>query len=216
QLLAGLAPGVEGAGHLGATEGPVVEEAAVLAGERDALGGGLVDDVQRQLGEAVDVGLTAAVVPALDGVVEEPVDRVAVVVIVLGGVDPALGGDGVGSPGGVVEGEHLHLVSELAEAGRGRRAGEARAHHDDLELPLVGRVDQTHGELVVLPLVGERPCGDAGVEIDRHLRYPKATASGGAMKPMTMTPEMIVAATRRAALNFGWFTPMLWNIDQAP
>src|SRR5690606_40181039 len=108
------------------------------------------------------------------------------------------------------------MVAILGGPGAAGGDGQVRAHHDDLELLLVGRVDQTHGELVVLPLVGERPCGDAGVEIDRHLRYPKATASGGAMKPMTMTPEMIVAATRRAALNFGWFTPMLWNIDQAP
>ena len=74
QLLAGLAAGVEGARHLGAAEGAVVEQAAVLAGERHALRDALVDDVDRHLGQPVDVGLAGAEVAALDGVVEEPVD----------------------------------------------------------------------------------------------------------------------------------------------
>ena len=46
QLLAGLAAGVERAGHLHAAEGAVVEQAAVLAGERHALRDALVDDEQ--------------------------------------------------------------------------------------------------------------------------------------------------------------------------
>ena len=45
ELLAGLAAGVEGARHLGAAEGAVVEQAAVLAGEGHALRHALVDDV---------------------------------------------------------------------------------------------------------------------------------------------------------------------------
>ena len=59
QLLAGLAAGVERAAHLGAAEGAVVEQAAVLPGERHALGGALVDDVHRHLGQAVDVASRA-------------------------------------------------------------------------------------------------------------------------------------------------------------
>ena len=49
----------------------------------------------RHFGEAVDVGLAGAEVAALDRVVEEALDAVAVVLVVLGGVDAALGGDGV-------------------------------------------------------------------------------------------------------------------------
>ena len=75
QLLAGLAAGVERPGDLDAAEGAVVEQAAVLAGERDALRDALVDDVGADLGEAVDVRLARAVVAALDGVVEEAVRR---------------------------------------------------------------------------------------------------------------------------------------------
>ena len=116
QLLAGLATGVERAAHLGAAEAAVVEQAAVLAGERHALGDHLVDDVDRHLGEAVDVGLAGAEVAALDRVVEEAVDAVAVALVVLGGVDAALGGDRVGPAGRVVERERLDLVAELGRA----------------------------------------------------------------------------------------------------
>ena len=103
QLLAGLAPGVEGAADLGATERAVGEQAAVLAGERHALGRALVDDVDRHLGQPVHVGLAGAVVAALHGVVEEAVDRVAVVAVVLRRVDAALGGDRVRPAGRVVD-----------------------------------------------------------------------------------------------------------------
>ncbi len=108
ELLAGLAPGVEGARDLGAAEGAVVEQPAVLPGEGDALGHALVDDVDAQLGQPVHVGLAGAVVASLDGVVEQAVDAVAVVAVVLGRVDPALGGDGVGPAGRV-------LVAEAAD-----------------------------------------------------------------------------------------------------
>ena len=95
QLLAGLAAGVERARHLRAAERAVVEQAAVLAGERHALRDALVDDVDAHLGEPVHVGLAGAEVAALHRVVEEAVDAVAVVLVVLRRVDAALRGDGV-------------------------------------------------------------------------------------------------------------------------
>ena len=55
QLLAGLATCVERAADLGPAERTVVEQAAVLAGERNTLGDHLVDDVDADLGEAVHV-----------------------------------------------------------------------------------------------------------------------------------------------------------------
>ncbi len=131
QLLAGLTAGVEGPRDLSAAERPVGQVAAVLAGERHALGHRLVDDRHRQLGEPVDVGLAGAKVAALDRVVEQPEDGVAVVLVVLGGVDAALGGDRVGAAGAVLVAERLHLVAELAERRGGRAAGEAGADHDD-------------------------------------------------------------------------------------
>src|SRR5690606_27698490 len=105
ELLTGLATRIEGPGDLHPAEGAVVEQTAVLAGERDALGHALVDDVRADLGEPVDVGLPGAVVTALDGVVEEAEDGVAVLLVVLRGVDATLGGDGVGATRGVLVAE---------------------------------------------------------------------------------------------------------------
>ena len=107
QLLAGLAAGVEGARDLDAAERAVVEQAAVLAGEGHALRDALVDDVGADLGQAVDVRLARAVVAALDRVVEEAVDGVAVLLVVLGGVDAALRGDRVRAARGVLVAERL-------------------------------------------------------------------------------------------------------------
>src|SRR5207247_7906393 len=90
KLLAGLAAGVERARHLRAAERAVVEQPAVLAGKRHALGDTLIDDVDAQLRKPVHVGFARAIVAALHGVVEETVDAVAVVLVVLRRVDAAL------------------------------------------------------------------------------------------------------------------------------
>jgi hypothetical protein len=126
QLLAGLATGVEGARHLDATEGTVVEQTAVLAGERHTLGDALVDDRGADLGQAVDVGLAGPVVTTLDRVVEQAVDGVAVLLVVLGGVDATLGGDRVGPARAVLEAERLHVVAGLAQGCGGGAARRAR------------------------------------------------------------------------------------------
>ena len=163
QLLAGLAAGVEGAGDLDAAERAVVEQAAVLAGERDALRDALVDDVRADLGQPVDVRLAAAVVAALDRVVEEPVGGVAVALVVLGRVDAALGGDRVGPARGVLVAERLHDVAGLAERGRGRGAGQAGADDDDREPATVGGVGDPGLELAGLPPLVERAARRLGV-----------------------------------------------------
>ena len=99
ELLAGLAAGVERPLDLRAAEGAGVEQAAVFPGEWHALRDALVDDLDAELRQSVGVGLACAEVAPLDGVVEEAVDAVAVVAVVLGGVDPALGGDGMARRG---------------------------------------------------------------------------------------------------------------------
>ena len=155
QLLAGLTAGIERTRDLSATEAAVVEQAAVFAGERHALRHALVDDVHRHFGQAPHVGLAGTEVATLDRVVEEPVDAVAVTLVVLGAVDAPLRGDRVGPSGGGVVGEDLHVVALLAERSGGRSPGQAGPNHDDVELaPIVGS-DELEVELVVRPLVGE-------------------------------------------------------------
>ena len=168
ELLAGCTSCVEGSRHLGATERSVVEQSAVLPGKRNTLCCRLIDDVQRDLGETMNVGLSTPVVTALDRVVKEAIDRVSVVVIVLRSVDPSLGGDGVSPSRRVMEGENVDLVAKFAERRRSGSPGETRPDDEDLELPLVVRADEPDGELVVFPLGADRPCGNLGVELQCH------------------------------------------------
>ena len=160
ELLARLTLGVERAGDLRSAEGAVGEEAAVLARERHALGHALVDDVVRHLREAIYVGLAGAVVAALDGVIEEAVYGVAVVLIVLGGVYATLRGNGVRATRAILDAEIEDVKAHLAERGRRGRASQAGAYDDDVELALVGGVDQFLVGLVVGPLLGQQTLRD--------------------------------------------------------
>jgi hypothetical protein len=163
QLLAGLAAGVEGAGDLHAAEGAGVEQAAVLAGERHALGHALVDDLDRDLGQPVDVRLAGAEVAALDGVVEQALDGVAVVAVVLRGVDAALGGDGVGAPRRVLVAELHDVVALLRQRGAGGAARQAGADDDHGVLAAVGGVDQFRLEAAPVPALLDRAARRLGV-----------------------------------------------------
>ncbi len=175
ELLAGLAAGVERARDLHAAERAVVEQPAVLARERDTLGDALVDDVRADLGQPVDVGLARAVVTALDGVVEQPVDGVAVLLVVLGRVDATLGRDRVRPARGVLVAEGLHDVAGLAERGRRRGTGQAGADDDHRQLAPVGRVDQPRLELAGLPALVDRASRCLGVGD----RVPGGVVAGG-------------------------------------
>ena len=123
QLLPRLTAGVKRARDLRSAEGAVGQQATVFAGKGHALRDTLVDDVDRHFGEAMDVGLAGPVVAAFQRIVKKPMNAVAVVLVILGGVDPALRRDGVGTARAVVEHEALHLVAEVGEGGRRRRTG---------------------------------------------------------------------------------------------
>ena len=153
QLLTGLTARVEGARDLGAAEGAGVQQPAILAGERHTLGHALVDDVPADLGQPVDVGLARPEVTALDRVIEQAEGAIAVVAIVLGGVDAALGGDAMGPAGTVLVAEALDVVAQLGQRGRGGRTGQSGANDQDRVLALVGGIDQLHIEPVLVPLL---------------------------------------------------------------
>jgi hypothetical protein len=138
------------------TEGAVVEEAAVVAREGHALRDALVDDLRADLCQPVHVGLAGAKIAALHRVVEEPVDAVAVVLVVLRGVDATLRGDAVRTPRAVLVAEAVDVVAELGERCGGRSPRQAGTHHDDVKLALVRRVDQLHLEAVFVPLLRQR------------------------------------------------------------
>ena len=183
ELLAGLAARVEGARHLRAAERAVGQEPAVLARERHPLRHALVDDQVGDLRQPVDVGFARPVVAALDGVVEQPEDAVAVVGVVLGGVDAALRGDAVRAPGAVLQAQAGHLVAHLRERGGGRRAGQPGAHHDHGVAAPVGGVDQIQVEAVLRPAFGELAGRRAAVERLLRLRAAPGPAGPGPFRP---------------------------------
>lgn len=163
QLLACLTARVERTRDLDAAERAGVEEAAVLTREGHALGDALVDDLDGYLGEPVHVGLTGAEVAALDGVVEQPLDGVPVVAVVLGGVDAALRGDGVGPARGVLVAELDDVVALFGESGAGGATGQPGADDDHGVLAAVGGVDQLGLEAAPVPALGDRAFGGLGV-----------------------------------------------------
>ena len=75
---------------MGAAEAAVIEQTAVFTCEWHALGDHLVNDVDRHFCEAVHVCFASAEVTALDRVVEQTVNAVAVALVVLGGVNATL------------------------------------------------------------------------------------------------------------------------------
>src|SRR2546426_12716738 len=143
-------------------KGAVCQQAAVLAREGDALGRALVDDAGADLREAIHVGLAGAEVAALDRVVEQPEDRVAVVLVVLGGVDSTLSGDRWRPPRRILETEAGHPVAELGERRSRGGARQPGADHNDVMLQLVRRVDELDLRAVPFPFRRERSVGGAG------------------------------------------------------
>ena len=77
----------------------------------------MVNDVVAHFGQTIYVGFAAAIITALDGVVEKTVDGVIVVLIVLGGIDTSLGCDRVGAAGRVADTENLYVVSKFSKSG---------------------------------------------------------------------------------------------------
>src|SRR5690606_19866620 len=113
QLLAGLPACVERARDLCTSERAVRQVTAVFARERHALRNALVDDVEADLGEAMDVGFTCAEVAALVRVVEQTEYADAARLLVLGGVNAALRGDAVRATRRILEAEAAEVVAQL-------------------------------------------------------------------------------------------------------
>jgi len=119
KLLASLASGIESTAYLNSSEGAVGEISAIFTSERNSFRYTLVDDGGTYLGETIDVRLTAAVITSLDGVIEEAVDGVIVVLVILCGVDSSLSGDRVRAARRIADAEDLDIVAKFTESGGG-------------------------------------------------------------------------------------------------
>ena len=155
QLLSGLALGVKGPGDQDPPKGAVVQQSAVFPCKGNPLGHTLVDDVSGYLGQTVDVGLPGSIIPPFDGIVEQPVIAVPIPLIVLRGVDPPLGCNGVRPTGGILVAEGLYIISQFGQGGRCGTSGKAGPHHDNVDISLVGGVDKLDVVLMFGPFFGQ-------------------------------------------------------------
>ena len=156
ELLAGLPAGIESTAHQHTPEGAVVEQSAVFPCKGNPLSHTLVDDVGRYFCQAIYIGFAGPVVTPLDGVVKEPVYRVVVVLVVLGGIDPPLGGNGMGATRTVLVAKSFYIVTQLRQRSSGGCSSQTSSHDDDLQFSLVGRTYHPDGGFVPGPLFRQR------------------------------------------------------------
>ena len=130
ELLAGGCSGKGGAVVERSAEAAEVEQAFGGAVEGDAHAVEQVDDGGALRGHVLDGGLVGEEVAAVDGVVEVLEDVVALALEVLGGVDAALGADGVRALDRD-DGEEVDGAAGFGDLDDGGEAGEASAYYDD-------------------------------------------------------------------------------------
>jgi hypothetical protein len=95
---------------------------------------------------------------------EQAVNAVAVIRVVLCGVDSALGGNTMGAPGAVLVTESVDPVTEFCQGcsrGGPRKAG---ADYDNRKFPFVGRVYQFHFPAMFVPLFFQLSCWNFSVK----------------------------------------------------
>ena len=160
-----MPPGVEGARYLSTAKTAVGQHAAVLSRKRNTLGDALIDDAVAHLGQAIDVGFPGTEITALDGVVKQAPDAVAVIGVIFGGIDAALGCNTVGPAGAVLDTEGFDVVAQLGQGGRGRAPGQAGSHDDDRIFAFVGRVHQFGFKAVFVPFILERAAWGFSIQL---------------------------------------------------
>src|SRR5207237_1340760 len=91
ELLAGLPAGIKGSRNLRPAKRTISEEPAIFASEGHALGDTLINDIHAHLRQPVNIRLARPEITTFDRIVKKPVDTVAVILIIFGSIDAALG-----------------------------------------------------------------------------------------------------------------------------
>src|SRR5258708_18605463 len=138
ELLSGLTSRVKRSLDLYPAKRSRIKQSTIFSGKRHALGDALVNDVQADLGETIYVGLTGAEVAALYRVLKQAENAVAVVTVILSGINPPLSRDRVCAARSVMIGKAVHVVALLAESGSSCGSSQARAYNDNRVFPAIG------------------------------------------------------------------------------
>src|SRR5690606_26785535 len=179
------------------------------------------------------------VVAPLDRVIEEPENAVAVVAIVLGGVDAPLRRHAVGTARAILITETGNLIAHLAQRCRCRRASQPGPHDDDVKAAAVGRVHQFQLKAGLVPLFFNRAGRHSGIQgrlgecrnslhcrssrschrnfpFRSYCKMPNWTANGTAANPTGTTMATIHATPRATAPHSRVPAPNVRNTLQAP
>jgi hypothetical protein len=140
KLLTGLSTSIERTTYLSTTERSVIEVSAVLTSKRNTLGHHLIDNIVRDFGQAINVGFTRAIISALNRIVEKVFDRVTIVWIVLGCIDPTLSGNRVSTASSVLNTKRENVVTKFGQSSSGRATGKSSTYYDNGELSFVRRI----------------------------------------------------------------------------
>ena len=153
ELLPCLSFGIESTWYKNPTKRTVVKEPTVITSKRYPLSYTLVNDVSRDLSQAVYIGFTGTVVTSFYSIVEKAVVRVAISHIVFSGIDTPLSSNRVRTTWGILVSECLYIVPKLGKGSSGRPTCKSCSHHNDIYITLVGRVYKIDMVFIFCPFV---------------------------------------------------------------
>src|SRR4029077_15323781 len=116
----------------------------------------------------------------------------------------------------ILEAEAGHPVAELGERRGGGGPRQPRAHHEDVMLQLVRRVDELDFGAVTLPLRAERTLGDAGAQLRDQRSTPASTATGMEMEARAISTAIAAATPRRQPSVGGRLSPSVCSALHVP
>src|SRR5438128_2685502 len=122
-------------------------------------------------------------IAAFDRVIEQPINAVAVVLIIFRGVNSTLGGDGMGASRRILIAKTFHSIAELAKRRRSRPSGQTAPNDNDLKFAAVVWTNEAGMVHVARPLPIARAGWSSSVEVTAHtcfagLMNPRRTAMG--------------------------------------
>src|SRR5438045_514771 len=128
KLLTGLAARIKGSRHLCSAKGAIGQQTAVFPCKRHPLLDTMIDDQIADFCEPINIRFAGTKIATFDGVVEQTENTIAIVLVILRGIDSALSGNAMGAAWAILITEAFHVVTQLAQCGS--RGGTRKAAAD--------------------------------------------------------------------------------------
>src|SRR5262249_52532419 len=150
--------------------------------------------------EPINIRFAGTKITALNRVVKQAVNAVAIVLIILCRINAALGCNRMRASRRILKTKTLHPVSKFTEGRRGRSTGETAADAYDLKFSPVVWADQSRMVLMVSPFLIQRSRRNFWISVPIML---KMSASNSETSPLTQRKLLFAAPLllfeRRAA-----------------